>query len=68
MYKSIKFNVVLIHEDVVCFSFIRSHVHDEVYFIQHYMIKFVSDLVQVDGFLRILHTPVSSINKLITRT
>ena len=32
--------------------------HGEVYFIQHYGIKFVSDLWQVDGFLW-----VSSTNK-----
>ena len=36
--------------------------HDEVYSIQHYVIKFVSDLRQVGGFLRVL-SPVSSINK-----
>ena len=36
-------------------------VHGEVYSIQHYVIKFVSDLWQVGGFL--LGTPVSSINK-----
>ena len=29
-------------------------VHDEVYYIQHYVIKFVSDLRQVGGFLRVL--------------
>jgi hypothetical protein len=28
-----------------------NHVHDEVYSIQHYVIKFVSDLRQVGGFL-----------------
>ena len=28
--------------------------YGEVYSIEHYMIKFVSDLRQVDGFLRIL--------------
>jgi hypothetical protein len=28
--------------------------HGEVYSIQHYVIKFVSDLRQVGGFLRIL--------------
>ena len=32
-------------------------VHDEVYSIQHYMIKFVSDLRQVGGFLRVLRFP-----------
>ena len=30
---------------------------DEVYSIQHYMIKFVSDLRQVGGFLRVLQFP-----------
>jgi len=35
-------------------------IHGEVYSIQHYMIKFVSDLRQVGGFL--LGTLVSSIN------
>ena len=29
----------------------------EVYSIQHYLIKFVSDLRQVDGFLRTLRFP-----------
>jgi hypothetical protein len=33
--------------------------HDEVYSIQHYAIKFVSDLPQVCGFLRILRFPLS---------
>jgi len=32
-------------------------VHGEVYSIQHYMIKFVSDLRQVCGFLRVLKFP-----------
>ena len=31
--------------------------HGEVYSIQHYVIKFVSDLRQVGGFLRVLHFP-----------
>ena len=31
--------------------------HDEVYSIQHYVIKFVSDLRQVGGFLRVLPFP-----------
>ena len=31
----------------------------DVYSIQHYMIKFVSDLQQVDGFLRVLRFPPS---------
>ena len=32
-------------------------VHGEVYSIQHYVIKFVSDLQQVGGFLRVLWFP-----------
>jgi hypothetical protein len=31
--------------------------HSEVYSIQHYVIKFVSDLRQVIGFLRVLRFP-----------
>ena len=30
-------------------------VHGEVYYIQHYVIKFVSDLQQLNDFLRMLH-------------
>ena len=33
--------------------------HVEVYSIQHYLIKFVSDLQQVGGFLRVLQFPSS---------
>ena len=32
-------------------------VHGEVYSIQHYYMKFVSDLRQVGGFLRVLRFP-----------
>jgi hypothetical protein len=32
-------------------------IHGEVYSIQHYVIKFVSDLRQVGGFLRVLRFP-----------
>jgi hypothetical protein len=32
-------------------------VHVEVYLIQHYLIKFVSDLQQVGGFLQVLRFP-----------
>jgi hypothetical protein len=35
--------------------------HGEVYSIQHYVIKFVSDLRQVGGFLQLLRFP--TINK-----
>jgi hypothetical protein len=31
--------------------------HGEVYSIQHYVIKFVNDLWQVDGFLHVLQFP-----------
>ena len=31
--------------------------HGEVYSIQHYVIKFVSDMWQVGGFLRVLQVP-----------
>ena len=34
---------------------VRSNlVHGDVYYIQHYVIKYVSDLEQVGGFLRVL--------------
>jgi hypothetical protein len=36
--------------------------HDEVYSIQHYVIKFDSDLRQVGGFLRILQFPTPRYN------
>ena len=42
---------VHINTDVV------SLVHGEVYSIQCYVIKFVSDLLQVGGFLRVLQFP-----------
>ena len=32
-------------------------VHDEVYSIQHYVIKLVSDLGQLGGFLRVIRFP-----------
>jgi hypothetical protein len=34
-----------------------NHVHVKVYAIQHYVIKFVSDLRQVGGFLWVLRFP-----------
>ena len=36
---------------------ISNPVHGEVYSIQHYVIKFVSDLRPVGGFLRVLGFP-----------
>ena len=40
----------LIH--VKCDTYIIIPTHNKVYSKQHYVIKFVSDLRQVDGFLR----------------
>jgi hypothetical protein len=34
-----------------------NHTHGEMYSIQHYVIKFVSDLRQVGGFLQVLRFP-----------
>jgi len=34
-----------------------NHAHGEMYSIQHYVIKFVRDLRQVGGFLRVLRFP-----------
>ena len=40
-------------------NIVRSNpVHGEVYSIQHYVIKFISDLRQVDGFLWVLRLPL----------
>jgi hypothetical protein len=39
------------------YEFWESNVHGEVYSIQHYEIKFVSDLRQVRGFLRVFRVP-----------
>jgi hypothetical protein len=33
------------------------HVHSEIYSIEHYVIKFVSDMRQVSGFLRVIRFP-----------
>ena len=38
-------------------------IHDKVYSIQHYVIKFVSDLWQVSGFLWVLHQPIKYFNE-----
>jgi hypothetical protein len=39
------------------YMFNSNPIHGEVYSIQHYVRKFVSDLRQVDGFLRVLRFP-----------
>jgi len=36
---------------------ISNPIHSEMYSIQHFMIKFVSDLQQIDGFLQVLPFP-----------
>ena len=36
---------------------LESHSYDEVYSVQHNAIKFVNDLQQVGGFLRVLQFP-----------
>jgi hypothetical protein len=38
-------------------------IHDEMYSIQHYVIKFVSDLRQVSGFLRVLLDTINHQNQ-----
>jgi hypothetical protein len=38
-------------------------IHDKVYSIQHYVIKFVSDLRQVGGFIWVLHQPIKYFNE-----
>jgi hypothetical protein len=44
---------------VICTTSIVSSnpIHGEVYLIQHYVMRFVSDLRQVSGFLRVLRFP-----------
>ena len=47
-----------VHAGVVCTKAVSSHpVHGEVYSIQHYVIKFGSDLRQIGGYLRVLRFP-----------
>ena len=51
-------SVLIIPLTQCSFLFFRSNpVHGEVYSLQHYVIKFVSDLRQVGGFLRVLRFP-----------
>jgi hypothetical protein len=48
-------NLVFINVDIKATTVVSSNpVHGEVYLIQHYVIKFISDLRQVSGFLRVL--------------
>ena len=42
---------------IVSWSFVNSNPTGEVYSIQHYVIKLVSDLRQVGGFLQVLQFP-----------
>jgi len=47
-----------IHSVLITTNFVSSNlIHGEVYSIQHYARKFVSDLCQVGGFLRVLRCP-----------
>ena len=46
---------VPITTNVVSFNY----AHGEVYSMQHYVIKFVSDLLQVSGFVLVLRFPPS---------
>ena len=54
----------LVHKfQMICFKRTKvassNPTHGEVYLIQHYVIKFVSDLRQVGGFLQVLRFPPS---------
>ena len=53
------FDLQLIMQSVPITTEVTSsnHGHGEVYSIQHYVIKFVSDLQKVGGFLRLLRFP-----------
>jgi hypothetical protein len=44
-------------QSVSLYDIINGAVHDEVYSIQHYVIKLVSDLWQNGGFLRVFRFP-----------
>jgi len=57
--RTYKINVLLTHaiESITITKNPKKNTHDEVYSIQHYVIKFVSDLRQVAGFLRVLPLP-----------
>jgi len=67
--KNIYIQYLIITGDVVVVGFTTTYaisatnvvssnsVHGVVYSIQHYVIKFVSDLRQVGGFLRVLQFP-----------
>jgi hypothetical protein len=49
---------IVVHAHPLCFQIMSSNpVHNEVYSIQYCVIKFVSELRQVGGFLRVLWFP-----------
>ena len=50
--------MLLIHQNVCTKMVSSNHTHGGVYSMQHYMIKFVSDLRQVGGSLRVLRFPL----------
>ena len=49
------FSIVSTKFDIYIVIVSSDPAHDEVYAIQHYVIKFLSDMRQVGGFLRVLH-------------
>ena len=54
LYSSWMYNLLSVYITKI----VRSNsAHGEEYSIQHYVIKFVSDLQQVDGILRVLRFP-----------
>ena len=62
---TIKTKVLPLSSEPITTKMVSSNpVHGEVYLIQHYVIKFVSYLRQVGGFLRVLRCPPPK--KLIT--
>jgi hypothetical protein len=42
----------------ISYKHLKKYVHGEVYWIQHYKIKFTGDLRQVGGFPRVLRFPL----------
>ena len=57
IYKSLKYTYCSLSNLKSKKDVSSNPVHGEVYSIQHYVIKFVSDLRQVGGFLRVLRFP-----------
>jgi hypothetical protein len=50
--------VVVVQSVTITANVVSSNpAHGEVYLIQHYVTKFISDLLQVGGFIRVLRFP-----------